>query len=360
MNALPGNDDLVLTINSQACSGWTDISVTRGIERLPSSFTIAATDLYPEDLARLQINAGDACTVSMGSDLVITGYVDRVIPSFNAMTHSIQIMGRGKCQDLVDCSAMWPGGQISGSSVFGIAQKLAEPYGVKVVCRVKDLPVIPQFNLMLGETPFEVIERLARYSAVLAYDTPDGNLLLSRLSDVTAAGGVAQGANVQQASIGWFMDQRYSTYMSFLQSVDELSDLGDEGNQISIATDANCKRPRDLVIIAEAGDAQGDVAKQRAIWESVRRAGRAMVVNVEVDSWRDAAGTLWAPNTLCPVDLPTLHLNFESMTIGQVTFRRSADNGTTASLELMASSSYLPEPVLLTPSSGDIPHLASQ
>jgi hypothetical protein len=65
---------------------------------------------------------------------VITGYVDRVIGTLDARQHSVTVTGRSKCQDLVDCSAEWPGGQIVGSSVLEIARKLAEPYGISVEC----------------------------------------------------------------------------------------------------------------------------------------------------------------------------------------------------------------------------------
>jgi prophage tail gpP-like protein len=349
------NDDLILTLNGQAISGWTDVRVTRGLERLPSDFSIGMTELYPGELAKLVITPGDACTVQLGSDLVITGYVDRFIPSFSATQHSIRIMGRSKCCDLVDCSAEWPGGQISGSSALGIAQKLAAVYGITARSSVADLPIIPQFNLMLGETPYEVIERISRYSALLAYDMPDGSLLLSRLSSTQAAGGFTEGQNVQEASIEFSMDQRYSTYQAFLQSMEVLTDLGDGGNLLANASDPNCRRHRQLDMIAEAAGGGVDVAAQRAAWEASRRAGRARVVRIKTDSWRDAAGTLWTPNTFVALTLPSLKLVSDYMTIGEVTYSRTEDAGTTADLVLMEANSYVPEPILLQPVAGDVP-----
>src|SRR5690348_11635937 len=171
------NDHLVLTIAGQATSGWTDICITRGIERCPSDCHIGMTELYPGELAKVIVAPGSPCTVHLGQDLVITGYVDRFIPSISEDQHSIQVIGRSKCSDLVDCAAEWPGGQINGSSALEIAQKLAKPYGITVTSKVSGLPPIPKFNLMLGESAFEIIERVSRYSALLAYDLPDGSLL---------------------------------------------------------------------------------------------------------------------------------------------------------------------------------------
>ncbi len=342
-------DDLTLTINGQAISGWTDIRVTRGIERLPSDFSIGMTELYPGELDAVITQPGAPVVVSIGQDVVITGYVDRFIPSLSADEHSIRVMGRSKCCDLVDCAAEWPGGQISGSTALGIAQKLAAVYGIGVDCTVSGLPVIPQFNLMLGESAFEVIERICRYSALLAYDQPNGNLLLAQLATVKAASGFVQGQNVISASVEYSADQRYSNYQAFLQAVDVFTDLGEGGNLLANVSDPNVSRHRGLVLIAEAGGGGNQIAQQRALWEMARRAGHSQVVTIVCDSWRDSAGTLWAPNTLAPVDLPALKLGTTELAIGQVTYARTEDNGTTATIVLMPPDAFKPEPILLQP-----------
>ena len=348
------SDDLVLTIDGQAFGGWTEIQITRGIERLPSDFSVGLTELFPGELDKVLIAPGAACTVKLGDDLVITGFVDRFIPSISAKQHSIRVVGRSRCSDLVDCAAEWDGGQISGSSALGIAEKLAAVYGIGVHCSVPDLPVIPQFNLMLGESAFEIIERISRYSALLAYDLPNGNLQLAQVGTVNAASGFVEGVNVQAASIEYAADQRYSIYQAFLQSVDVLTDLGDGGNLLYTITDPNVTRHRKLIIIAEAGGGGNDIAQKRANWELTRRAGRSRAVRVTVDSWRDSAGTLWTPNTLVPVELPSLKLSADHFVIGEVTYRRSDGDGTVADLVLMPPDAFRPEPILLQPVFGDI------
>jgi prophage tail gpP-like protein len=351
-------DDITLTINGQVISGWTNMRITRGIERLPSDFSLGMTELFPGELDKVVVEPGASCTVSIGGDLVITGYVDRFTPSFSDDQHSIQASGRSKCCDLIDCAAEWPGGQISGASVLGIAQKLASAYGITVASAVSDLPVVPQFNLMLGESGFEIIERVSRYSAVLAYDLPDGSLYLSRVGTVSAASGFTEGVNVQSASVQFSADQRYSKYVVYRQSVDTLTDLGDTGNLQYTIPDPNVKRNRVLILIAESGDAGGEVTRLRANWELARRAGRSRVVSVRVDSWRDAAGKLWEPNTLADVSLPSLKMVQNGMLISEVTYIRDDENGTVADLVLMSPDAFSPQPILLQPGFGDIPVMA--
>lgn len=347
------NDDLILQISGQAISGWTEIRVTRGIERLPSDFEIGLTELYPGELDKVIIAPGAPCTVHLGDQLVITGYVDRFTPSFAANRHSIRVSGRSKCEDLVDCSAVWPGGQINGANALAIAQKLAATYGITVTSKVENLPPIVQFNLMLGESSFEVIERIARYSALLAYDMPDGNLVLAQVGTTTAASGLVEGQNVQQASVQYSADQRYSTYKVFLQAVDTFEDIGNAGNELETVVDPNAPRTRQLDLIAESGGAVGmGVAQATGIWEAARRAGRAKRARVLVDSWRDSAGNLWEPNTLVKVQLPSLKMN-ETLCVGEVTYSRSDDRGTTAELVLMPPAAFKPKPVLLQPMFAD-------
>jgi prophage tail gpP-like protein len=345
--------DITLIVGGQSISGWTSVRITRGIERCPSDFDIGLTELFPGETNDLAVQEGDACVVQIGNDTVITGYVDRFIPGVDAEKHTIRIVGRGKCGDLVDCAAEWDNGQISGSSMLGIAQKLAAPYGITVTSAVANLPAIPQFNMMIGETAFEIIERIARFSQLLPYDTPDGNLYLSQVGTVQAASGFTLGQNVRRAEVEYSMDQRFSVYKAFIQSMAVLGDLGDGGNLLATVNDPNCTRHRMRVIISEGGGLGNNIAIQRATWEMNRRAGRSKIVSLEADSWRDSAGTLWTPNTLVPISLPQLKLPNEIWLISEVTYRRD-ERGTAADLVIMAPQAFNPEPILLQPSAPDV------
>ena len=356
--------ELLLSIGEQQVYGWTQIRVTRGIERLPSDFDIGMTERWPGELSRLDVEPGMACQVRMDDDLVITGYVDDYDPSFDAESHQVRVAGRSKCADLIDCAAEWPGGQISNATVLGVAQKLASVYGpmvngraegIPVATDVPDLVVLPQTNVMLGESAFEIIERMARFSAVLAYDRPDGSLFLTRVGTRRAGSDLVEGQNFHRDSARYSAAMRYSTYAAYIQSADTYLDAGSAGNLIGIALDPNVTRHRGLVIISEGGGLGNDIALQRARWEAARRVGRSRVVTIVTDSWRDGAGQLWEPNTLVSVTSPRLKLSAESLLIAEVTYARDDYYGTTATLTLLAPEAFLPQPINLTPLWGDIP-----
>lgn len=348
-------DDLILTVGGRAFSGWTGIRVTQGIERVPNDFEIEMTELYPDEIGSFLITPGDFCTVKLGDDVVVTGYIDRVIPMIDSRMHSIRVSGRGKCQDLVDCSAEWPGGQITGS-LLDIASRLVKPYGqpnnqIMVGSTVTDIgPVIPQFQLNRGETPMAIIELLARYSGVLAYEEASGDLLLSGVSSEKAASGFTQGENIQQASIMYGMDQIYSEILAFAQSVETFADLGPGGDLIATVNVKNVPRHRRKIVVAENGDSGFEVLKKRATWEAARRYGRSKQLRLTTDSWRDADGNLWKPNTLVPVLAPALKITEKvEWLISDVTFKRDGHTGTTADLTIMPKEAFMPQPIVFMP-----------
>lgn len=341
-------DDLTLLVGGVRLSGWDSIRVTRGMERCPNEFDITMSERFAGEMAGVTtvVNAGDACDVLLGGDLVIRGYLDRFVPTINQSQHSIQASGRGRCQDLVDCAAEWPGGQISASTALGVAQKLCEPYGLTASCLTDAGGAIPMMVLNNGETAFEIIERVCRYSALLAYEATDGNLVLSRVGKTKAASGFQQGINVQNASCTFSADQQFSEYLVVRMSMDVLQDAGDAGNLVEKVENPNIKRHRRRVIVAEGGDMGSEIAKQRALWECSRRFGRAAQLRLTTDSWRDAAGVLYTPNTLVDIDIPFLKLAKRTWLISEVTYRRD-DGGTAADLVIMPPQAFEPEPILV-------------
>jgi prophage tail gpP-like protein len=343
-------DDLTLTVDGQALTGWTDVTVTRGIEQMPSSFVIAATEASPVTSRARMIKEGRPCTIKLGRDTVVTGYVDTVVAQIGAAEHAVVITGRGKCQDLVDCAAEWKGGQISGANALEIAKKLAKPYGIEVKALDDPGPAVPQFNINVTDTPASVLELITRHAALLYYEGPNGELILAEASTADAASGFVEAKNVERASVSRSVAQRYSEYVCSLISVatSALENFSD-GLFFFTSKDPNVARHRRLVLVADAVFESQHLAEKRANWEASRRAGRGSVAAIVVDSWRDAKGKLWTPNTVAPIELPSLKLTGAKWLISAVTYRRSLQGGTTAEVILMPRESFLPEPVVLQP-----------
>jgi prophage tail gpP-like protein len=338
-----------LIIKGQAFGGWQAVRVTRSAERCPSDYDLLVTEKYPGQAAQIDIRPFDSCQVKIGPDLVLTGWVDRYAADYSATNHTIRIQGRSLCEDLVDCSADIVGAQMSGVSALSLAQQLAAPYNIKVTSLVGPGEAIPQFNVSLGETPYEIIERIARHAALLAYDGTDGNLILAQAGGGgTMASGFQQGVNGQSASVIYSGDERFSVYVAVMMAIDSLHDLGASGNLLGTATDPTVPRFRKRIIISEQIVNGQSVALARARWEMARRIGRSQALRVTCDSWRDSAGKLWTPNAYASVNFPALKLAPSTpWVIGEVSYIKDAERGTVADLLLMPKDAFLPEPSVL-------------
>lgn len=341
-------DDLYLMVRGREISGWEEIEVTLRCEGFPNSFQIGLSVRDPVHKGAVLAAAGDGCEVRLGDDLVISGYIDRDISSGDARGHNLKLVGRGKCCDLVDCSAVWPTGQMVNGNALTIAQSLAQAYKLEVKLAAGASPggEIVQRPLNYGETGASIVQSVAQNAGLLAYEDATGALVLATVGAEAAASGITYGLNVESWSIQSAMDQRYSDIVCCSFSMDVLAEI--PGSDFyHTENDPNVRRPRqlDIPLVGVAENAH-DFTIRKAKWELARRAGRGTIISATVDSWRDSAGNLWKPNTLVPVDLPGLRVTDTDLCLSEVTFRRS-NEGTHAEMLLMPKEAFSLEPIVL-------------
>lgn len=337
-------DELTLTVGGKVISGWDRIRVTRSIERLPSEFDLSLMDYYPGSDERQLVAPGDACSVRLGDDLVITGYIDRWSPMISRSRHEVRAMGRSKCEDLVDCSAEWENNVISNATALQISQRLAAPYGIKVTSDINGMQIVPQFTLNWGESPQEIIDRISRWAALLFYDLPDGSLYLTRVGTKKASSGVEQGINIESANYQASMDQRFSDYVGVSMSISPMiGDYTSVTRAYSKDPEADAMRHRKRIVIVESTMNALNLAKSCIDWEMNRRYGRSKMLQVVIDNWRDSSGKLWEPNTLIPISIPAFNLTNKLWLLGEVTYTRDED-GTHAELLLMPPEAFDVQP----------------
>jgi prophage tail gpP-like protein len=338
------SNELVLEVDGFAYSGWTAIRVSRSCEHIPNFFDIVVTEHDPKTEAVLAIKPGQSCRVLFGSDVVITGFNDRVSISIGPREHTVRIQGRGKCQDAVDRCAVISGMQVFGASVLGVAQQLCAPFNIEVTSLSGPGPAVPTFPVILTEHVFEIVERMCRYAGLLCYEDTFGNMVLSRVGTTSHSSGFSQGVNVEEASATFAVDQRYSIYIATTMTEDRLSDIGSSGNLLGIATDPFITRLRRLIIASEQSALGQPIALLRAQWEKARRFGRSQEIRLVADSYRDSSGKLWEPNALVPLSLPALKIDGVSWIISSVDFIRDGERGSVAELVLMPPEAFVVQP----------------
>jgi prophage tail gpP-like protein len=357
-------ENLTLILNGVQISGWESVSVTRGIEACAPTFTVQLSERFraadPATICRpgdpVAVVAPGKASFAAHADLLCTGYINRVAQGLDSNSHTISITGRGKTQDLVDCSADLPHNQLASQTVKQLAEALAKPHGIEV--RGLSGVTIPQINVAWGESAFSVLERVCRFSALLLYEQADGSLLLTRVGTKKAAGEIAEGRNMLAANYDRNDEHRFAKTIVKRLSITPMMELGEEGNTVLAIPDPGARETRIRYVIAQAPAGQENEAgtlwsKLCASWRTNRDIGRSYALRVTVDSWRDGAGTLWQPNTLVRFRSPTLGLDVE-WAVTQVTFTQD-QSGTLASLSLMPPQALMPEPLLLQPLFADLP-----
>lgn len=342
------SDIVTLQIGGVNFAGWLSVEVARSIEAAASSFSLSVSARYPGELNPTRIPPGAACELWIGTDKVITGYVDRVKPSIDAASHSITVAGRSKTCDLIDCAAApdkaspkrW-----RGRTLDQLAAELAKPYGVEVVTIDPTGAAFSRIALERGETVFEAIDRYARQRQVLVCDDTAGRLVLTRTGHRRSSTGIAEGANMLTGESEADASQIFSTYVVKGQRIGDDEDFGDTVAQISgEASDPGCTRRRVTVINAENHTSRA-FAKARAQWEAATRLGKSLSATITVQGWRERpGGLLWAPNVLVGVLSASLALDGDFL-IAEVSYRLDDAGGEIAELKLAPPAAYLSEPI---------------
>lgn len=91
-------------------SHWESVTITSGLNELSRSFLLDVTYLLPQQNHLHDLfNPGDKVQVFIDDDLVLTGYIDKTPITYDGNSIKVQVIGRSKTEDLVDCNP-WPEG----------------------------------------------------------------------------------------------------------------------------------------------------------------------------------------------------------------------------------------------------------
>ncbi|HEY1035541.1 MAG TPA: hypothetical protein VGE09_11230 [Pseudoxanthomonas sp.] len=337
------DDKVELLIDGRLYAGWEQASVSRAMDAAAGTFSLTVLDRWSGQSEPWDIEPGDACEVRVGGETLITGYVDRVRPRFSAMEHSIQVQGRDRSGDLVDCSAVHDPDEWKNIGLQKLADILAAPFGISVKAETDLGDPIELVKLNHGESVLEAINRHARMRKVLVMPDGRGNILLTRTGARTAAVELVQGRNVLAADGTLDWSERFSEYIVKGQAgYSEDTDGETEAHVEARAEDAYVDRYRPLLLITDT-DATNATAQERATWEANTRIGMSAEAGITVQGWRQTkGGPLWEPNMLVTVRLPWLQLEGE-MLIRQVTFNKGP-GGTTTDLDIVSPQAYAADP----------------
>jgi prophage tail gpP-like protein len=339
---------ITLRVDGQIYSGWQKVRITRSLRDIAGDFELSLTRKL-DNPSIMTIKPLSACTVHIGNDLVLTGYVDDFIPSYDAREVSWVVQGRSKTSDLVDCSAIYKTGQWQDATLERVARDICAPFSIDVVVECDVGTAFPRVAIEQGETCFELLDRLAKQRAILLTTNESGALVLTQASAAVMGASLILGENIMAARGAFSMRDRASEWIVKGSSYGggktwDSTAVATIGGQKATVIDPDVTRYRPRIIIAEDVTTVAGASK-RGQWQKQRSMGEGTQTEITVAGWRTQgmegnSGPLWRINRMCPIKDEIQGLD-ESWLIVNVTLMEDDKNGREAIINLMPRDAML-------------------
>ena len=329
---------ITLEIENRRYVGWEEMSLSSSIENLSDSFALTVD-------ANLDIDEEDSCQVKIEDQLVLSGHVEHIIPSFDEDSDDFSAMGNSKPHALAVCSANLDKWSFKNATVLDIARKVSEPYGIPVSIQagLELAKAPPELSIAPGDTGFDVILAAAKSSGLLAVSTPEGGVLLTQSGITRSVDSLIEGGNISGASGNYDASERYYRYIALAQTAGTDSAFGNATRLRAEAFDDGVRRQeRTLILRPESGHSVA-YNKAYADWEARIRAANARSARVFLRGWTQSDGSIWQKNTITRVESKRLRINGEDRLISQVDFTHGPGGPITV-LRIVRPDAYEPNP----------------
>ena len=347
------SDNIVLNVGGKRYDGWTSVQVEKSLFSLSGAFGIAGTDIFPGDFKKWEFSLGDPCKVEINGQTIINGYIEDIPITYDALGHNLQIGGRDKTADLIDCSFIEADQEWIGRSVFRIMDALCSPFGITVyvddsVATEASQEPRDSFKAQMGMTIFEMFKPMLDDKAILPVSYADGKLTLTRAGTQKAHDRLELGKNIKSGSINQSIRDRFGTYLVLGQGVgNDDKDFGVYVGPEGVYTDEVITRYRPTIIIPDTKIEGPGECKKRAQWEESNRAGQSISVEYVVQGWTQSNGEVWPLNALVQVKDSFLGLN-EEMLIAATSNTVDNDSGKITTLTLIDPKAFEFDPTRKT------------
>lgn len=337
----------LLLPNGKVFDGWEDMTISKNLESIANTFSFKFDDRFQVSQTKWPFKPGDLVRVNIGSERVITGFIDNMKINFSAGARNISVSGRSKAGDLIDCSVSEPF-EIMNNNVIQIAEKLTAPFVTSTgrrqfqILTSVESKIIEKFSTKPGESVFTAIDRAARLQGFFWVSTRKGNIRLTTISRARATTELHQDVNIKDGSISFNESQRYSEYTVIGNRSGKKEFAGLVASEpAGFAKDLGIERFRPLTIVAE-GSVDTDQSTDRAQWEAAVRLGKGLNIGTTVQDWRQKDGTLWGVNQITRVRSKFLGVDRDFL-ISNVTHIKNNNQGTVTKITLKREDAFQPK-----------------
>lgn len=288
------NNTVSVLVNGQRFDGWKSVHIEMSLDQIARAFSLEVTRTFPNKSDYKILQSGSIVQVLIGDDLVCTGYITATPVKYDGKTITVNVQGKSKTVDLVDCcppsaavetasSEGWAGVKgKSGNEVKApaaasmwkniptseIIAALAKPYGIAVRDDAGIATKPANHTINPGETVVESINRLITKDNIILTDDENGNLVITQPGEGgECTDALVLGKNVLSGEAKFDFSKRYSDYVVLGQHKQTDSDnsktaASDKGS----AQDSSVSRYR-LKVIKDKGQSSNGFCLNRADFE---------------------------------------------------------------------------------------------
>jgi prophage tail gpP-like protein len=328
-------NETVISVNGRRFRFWSSVSIRRALDTMD---TINLSAPFEPGETPFQPFAFPTVGVTIGGDQLFTGTIVGVSPVVASGGRTLQVSGYSLPGVLGDCQAPVSAYPLEFSAVTlpTIAAQMCKPFGITTTFDGPAGPAFEWVECTPTTTVLSFLADLAKKRGLVISSTPAGALKFWK-----SAGAGSPVATLREGAAGpllsvtpTFNPQGFYSHITGA----EMSLVGVDGASYTVANPhaSGTIRPHNFdVDDTQEGDLP-DIVKAKA----GRMFGAMVSYSVEVSTWRDEAGALWAPNTTLKLFSPGAMVNSEySFLIRSVEFRRDS-RSETATLELVLPGSF--------------------
>ena len=298
---------VILKSKGKTFSMWKEATIKKSMLEICPTFWLYTTDFSRGDLSQWEYKLGDECTIEICGKVVITGYIEDVIARTTKNGGNfIEISGREKICDLIDCSYNGDSKEWKNQNVGTLIQNICRFFSIDVFSeqavegRLRE--IVPMFSVSDGTTAIDHIVRLCNSVGVLPISKGDGKLTLAEgTKTVFATDKIDRAANILETHVRLSNKKRFSEYTYRGQGKNnEDGTISDWTQCTGKFSDSLIKRERPfsgfIFLLANSGKCE-----MAAKWKAHIAAGLSRIVLYTIPSWDQSDGTLWEINNLISV-----------------------------------------------------------
>lgn len=341
-------NEIYVLSNGKKYNNIEQISIHASLDALPRSFDISYIDYAGQIL-----KSGSNITIGTTKDgkLFSNAYAEKISKKRTATSDTMQMSGRGHIKDLLDGSANIRSSQLP-STIDLLAKFLCDAQNVpykNLAKKSNTNNLTAAFSVGCDESAFAILERAARYEAVIIYDSWDGSFVINDVASKPVT--TIRAEQVTDVAFNQSVAERYYSYSIVRNQNSAAQEPGQTPIVDGIAYDPEkdtINPSRKLTIINSKSDGTVDFSQRLAEWYANRAYGKSTSLEVTIPSWTYETGKYWDINMLVNVDIPGYYQTTQTkkaLLISEVTLSFSIQNGTEAMLRLTLPDTYSPQPL---------------